>query len=69
VTIHIYTQKIHRTTPITNVEEGGPCPIFANFALAFAFQLRKKHGSILVRVRETSVRLRKTLLRVKYTYY
>jgi hypothetical protein len=26
------------------LEECGPCPIFAGFTLAFAFQLRKKHG-------------------------
>jgi len=27
----------------TNVEECGPCPVFASFTLAFAVQLRKKH--------------------------
>ena len=44
-----------RTTQITtNVEECGPCPVFASFNLAFALQLRKKHG-------KTSVKLRKTL--------
>jgi hypothetical protein len=42
------------------VEEWGPCPFFASFTLAFALQLRKKHGKTLVRVRKTSVRLRKT---------
>ena len=50
--VHIYTQIIHRTTQITtekhkittNVEECGPCPIFAIFTLPFALQLRKKHG-------------------------
>jgi len=42
-----------RTTQIqTNVEECGPCPVFASFTLAFALQLRKKHG-------KTSVKLRK----------
>jgi hypothetical protein len=61
VTVHIYTQTIHRTTQIiTNVEECGPCPVFASFTLAFALQARKKHGKISVRVRKTSVRLRKT---------
>ena len=35
----------NRTTQIqTNVEECGPCPVFASFTLAFALQLRKKHG-------------------------
>jgi hypothetical protein len=43
----------NRTTQITtNVEECGPCPVSANFTLAFALELRKKH-------RKTSVRLRK----------
>jgi hypothetical protein len=27
-----------------NQEECGPCPVFADFTLAFALQLRKKHG-------------------------
>jgi hypothetical protein len=51
------------------VEEGGPCPVFASFILAFALQLRKKHEKTSVRVRKTSVRLRKTSVRVQYTYY
>jgi hypothetical protein len=58
------------------VEECGPCPVFASFALAFALQLRKKHGKTLVRVRKTTVRVRKTSVRlrktsvtVQYTYY
>jgi len=45
-TVHIYIQIIHRTTQIqtihrttqitTNLEEFGPCPIFASFTPAFA---------------------------------
>jgi hypothetical protein len=35
------------------VEECGPCPIFASLALAFALQLRKKHGKTSDRVRKT----------------
>jgi len=58
------------TTQITtNVEECGPCPVFASFTLAFALQLRKKHGKTSVSVRKTSVRLRKTSITVQYTYY
>jgi hypothetical protein len=35
----------NRTTQITtNVEECGPCPVFASFTLAFALQPMKKHG-------------------------
>jgi len=40
--VHIYTQTIHRTTQITNLEECGPCPVFASFTLTFALQLREK---------------------------
>jgi len=51
ITVHIYTQTIHRTTHITtNLEECGPCPVFASFTLAFALQLRKKYGKTSVRV-------------------
>jgi hypothetical protein len=52
----------NRTTQITtNVEECRPCPVFGSVTLAFALQLRKKHG-------KTSVRLRKASVRVQYTY-
>jgi len=35
----------NRITQITtNLEECGPCPVFASFTLAFALQLRRKHG-------------------------
>ena len=49
-TVHIYAQTIHRTTQFTNQEECGPCPVFARYTLAFALQLRKKHGKTSVRV-------------------
>jgi hypothetical protein len=49
------------------VEECGPCPVFASFTLAFALQLRKKHGKTSVRVRKTC-QVKKNL-RVQYTYY
>jgi hypothetical protein len=32
------------------LEECGPCPVFARITLAFALQLRKKHGKTSVRV-------------------
>ena len=51
-TVHIYTQTIHRTTQVTNLEECGPCPVFASYTLAFALQLRKKHVKTSVRVVE-----------------
>jgi hypothetical protein len=53
-TIHRITQKyIEQKKYIEqhkNLEECGPCPVFAGFTLAFALQLRKKHGKTSVRV-------------------
>jgi hypothetical protein len=34
-----------KTEITTNWKECGLCPIFASFTLAFALQLRKKHGN------------------------
>jgi hypothetical protein len=60
ITVQIYTQTIHNTTQptqtlrritqLTNWEECWPCPVFATYTLAFALQLRKKHGKTSVRV-------------------
>jgi hypothetical protein len=73
---HLHTNNIqnntnnNRTTQIqTNVEECGPCNVFASFTLAFDLQLRKKHGKSSVRVRKTKIRLIKTSVRVQHTYY
>jgi hypothetical protein len=62
-TVHIYTQKIHRTiqstqtvhrtTRLTNWEECGPCPVFASYTMVFALQMRKKHGKTSVSVGKT----------------
>jgi NADP-dependent 3-hydroxy acid dehydrogenase YdfG len=41
-------------------KSAGRAPSLRVFTLAFALQLRKKHGKTTVRVRETSVRLIKT---------
>ena len=56
-TVHIYKQIIHRTTQNkqyierhNNLGECGPCPVLASYTLAFALQLRKKHGKPSVRV-------------------
>jgi hypothetical protein len=58
-TVHIYTQTIHRTKQNKQYieqhkiwEECGPCPVFASYTLAFALQLREKHGKTSVRVAE-----------------
>jgi hypothetical protein len=48
-------QPVDRTTQITtNVEKCGPCLVFTSFTLAFALQLRKKHGKTSVRVKKPS---------------
>jgi arginyl-tRNA synthetase len=53
ITIGNKTTRItNKTTQITNLEECWPCPVFANYSLAFALQLRKKHGKTSVRVAE-----------------
>jgi hypothetical protein len=41
-------------------KSAGHAPVFASFTLAFASQLRKKHGKTSVRVRKTPVRLKKS---------
>jgi len=53
-TVHVYTQTKHRTTQNkqyieqhNNLGECGPCPVLASYNLAFALQLRKKHGKTL----------------------
>jgi hypothetical protein len=38
---HLQT-TIHTTTQL--LEECRPCPVFVRYTLAFALQLRKKHG-------------------------
>jgi hypothetical protein len=34
------------------MEECGSCPVFASYTLAFALELRKKHGKTSVRLVE-----------------
>jgi hypothetical protein len=64
-TAHIYTQTVHRTTQKKYIEhkkkyierknklkQCGPCPVLVSYTLAFALQLRKKHGKPSVRVAE-----------------
>jgi hypothetical protein len=50
-TVHIYSQTIHRTTQLI-WEECGLCSIFMSYVLAFALQLREKHGKTSVKVAE-----------------
>jgi hypothetical protein len=48
-TSHIYTQTIHNTEK-EKFGKYGPCPVFVSNTLAFALQLRKKHGKTSVKV-------------------
>jgi hypothetical protein len=56
LTTHRTTQlTTHGTTQLTtNWEECGLCPVFAGYTLAFALQLRKKHGKTCQSVRQTA---------------
>jgi len=58
-TVHIYTQTIHETTQNKQYIEQDKnfgnvraVPVFAGYTLAFALELRKKHGQTSVRVAE-----------------
>jgi hypothetical protein len=44
------TNNVENNTKI--LEECGPCPVFVGYTLAFALQLRKKHGKTSARVAE-----------------
>jgi hypothetical protein len=58
ITINNKTTRItNKTAQRTNLEECWPCPVFANYTLAFALQLREKHGETSVRVTEEIQRM------------
>jgi hypothetical protein len=42
--------NIHNNYKINTFGKRGQCPVFASYTLAFALQLRKKHGKTSVRV-------------------
>jgi hypothetical protein len=46
------------------LEECKPCPVFESFTLAYALQLRKKHGKPSVRVAEEENVLQMTIIPV-----
>jgi Pyruvate/2-oxoacid:ferredoxin oxidoreductase delta subunit len=47
-TIHRTTQKQYIEQPKNKLEQCGPCPVLVIYALAFALQLREKHGKTSV---------------------
>jgi hypothetical protein len=46
----------------------GPCPVFASYTLAFALQLRKKHGKTSVRVVEKCPDIPVAVVRYTFTH-
>jgi len=69
ITVHIYTEPIHRKTQITtNLEECGPSSVFESFTLKFVLQLRKKHGKPSVRVQYTYYQNTHTLQNIHITH-
>jgi hypothetical protein len=55
---HTFTNKKYTECRERNIHNNkkfgmcGPCPVFASYTLAFALQLRKRHGKTSVRVVE-----------------
>jgi hypothetical protein len=47
-----YTERNIHNNKKKKFGKCGPCPVFASYTLAFALQLRKKHGKPSVRVVE-----------------
>ena len=50
--IEQHNEQQNNTINNSNWEECGPCPVFASYTLAFALQLRKKHGKTSVKTAE-----------------
>jgi hypothetical protein len=47
---HTFTHKQYTYYRKRKIGKCRPCPVFASYTLAFALQLRKKHGKTSVRV-------------------
>jgi hypothetical protein len=52
---HLHSNSTRNTEKVKQSSERkigkcGPCPVFANYTLAFTLKLRKKHGKTSVRV-------------------
>jgi hypothetical protein len=45
-----YRERNAHNNKKKNFGKCGPCPVFASYTLAFALQLRKRHGKASVRV-------------------
>ena len=65
---HLHTNNTYNNTNnnrtiqiTTNVEECGPCPVFASFTTAFALQLRKKNGKNLSQGKKNLSQFKKNL--------
>jgi hypothetical protein len=49
-----------------NIGKCGPCPVFVSYTLAYALQLKKKHGKTSVRAVEKCPDI--TMAEVQYTF-
>jgi hypothetical protein len=66
-----YTEYRERNIPNTKKQKFGkcgPCPVFASYTLAFALQLRKKHGKNSVRVVEKCPDIPVTVVQYTFTH-
>jgi hypothetical protein len=50
------------------LEEDGPCPVFVGYTMAFALQVRKKHGKLPVRVAEEGQLARRRYINIQLEY-
>jgi hypothetical protein len=66
---YIERHKTNKTQNNTKIlEEGEPCPVFGSYTLAFALQLRKKHGKTSVRLAEECQLARRRYIIVQQEY-
>ena len=80
-TVHIYTQTVHRTTKSTQTvhittqlihgttqlkKSAGRVPSLTSYTLAFALQLREKHGKTSVRVSQYTITIQTIKTRNKH---
>jgi hypothetical protein len=63
-------RNIHNNKTIKRKKIGkcGPCPVFVSYTLAFALQLRKKHGKTSVRVVEKCLDITVAVVQYAFTY-
>jgi hypothetical protein len=70
--LFIYTEyrerNIYNNKKKNKIGKCGPCPAFASYTLAFALQLRKKHGKTSVRVAEKCPDIQAAVVQYTFTH-